>query len=145
MTEKLETIAVAGNAHPDIEKGSPHTSESIAQAAPETYSGISNKLKRWNDAIERLSGFEARGIQRVPEHERHPSSAMGHLQMLLLWFSANLTVNNLAVALTGPLVFQLGFADSVWCAIIGVFLGSVSTAYMSIWGAASGNRTMVCS
>ena len=43
-------------------------------------------------------------MARVPEDERQATSAMGLLQMLLLWFSANMTINNLAVALTGPLV-----------------------------------------
>lgn len=102
---------------------------------------LASRLQQWNARIEGLSGFEARGLERVPPERR---TATGLLQMLLLWFSANLTINNLAVALTGPLLFGLGFKDSAWCAIIGVFLGSVSTAYMSTWGAASGNRTMVC-
>jgi hypothetical protein len=101
-------------------------------------------LKRWNARIESLSGFEARGLGRVRETERYPSCNMRSLQMLLLWFSANLTINNLAVALTGPLLFGLGFIDCALCAIFGVTLGALSTAYMSTWGAASGNRTMVC-
>jgi purine-cytosine permease-like protein len=69
---------------------------------------------------------------------------MSLLQILLLWFSANLTINNLAVALTGPLLFGLGFVDNALCAIFGVTLGALSTAYMATWGAVSGNRTMVC-
>ena len=100
-------------------------------------------FKRWNARIEGLAGFEARGLIRVPESERHPPSNMSLLQMLLLWFSANLTINNLAVALTGPLLCGLGFVDSVLGAIFGVALGALSTAYMATWGAVSGNRTMV--
>jgi len=69
---------------------------------------------------------------------------MSMLQMLLLWFSANLTINNLAVTLTGPLLFGLGFVDCALCAIFGVTLGALSTAYMATWGTVSGNRTMVC-
>ena len=90
-----------------------------------------------------MAGFEARGLARVSPDERQAPSNMALLQMLLLWFSANLTINNLAVGLTGPLVFSLGFTDCVWCAIIGVLIGALSTAYMSTWGAVSGNRTMV--
>jgi hypothetical protein len=74
-----------------------------------------------------------------------PHTNMSLLQMLLLWFSANLTINNLAVTLTGPLLFSLGFVDCVLCAIFGITLGALSTAYMATWGAVSGNRTMVCS
>ena len=101
------------------------------------------RLQKWNARVEALAGFEARGPERVPLEERQPPSTMGLVQMLLLWFSANITINNLAVALTGPLVFGLGFKDCAWCVVVGVFLGSSTTAYMATWGAESGNRTMV--
>jgi hypothetical protein len=101
-------------------------------------------FKRWNARIESLAGFEARGLSRVHENERHPPFNIALLQMLLLWFSANLTINNLAVTLTGPLLFGLGFVDCALCAIFEVTLGALSTAYMATWGAVSGNRTMVC-
>lgn len=64
--------------------------------------------------------------------------------MAILWFSANVSANNLAVGTLGPLVFGLGFLDSAMCAVFGIMVGSAVTAYMSIWGAQSGNRTMVC-
>ncbi|KAK3670237.1 Vitamin B6 transporter [Recurvomyces mirabilis] len=100
-------------------------------------------LRHINARIEGLAGFEARGLTRVQEDERQPASFMSMLQMLLLWFSANMTINNLAVAILGPITYGLGFADSAWCAVIGVFLGALTTSYMSTWGAVSGNRTMV--
>ncbi|EMC94005.1 hypothetical protein BAUCODRAFT_217966 [Baudoinia panamericana UAMH 10762] len=103
----------------------------------------SSAPRRWNRRIESLIGFEARGLERVSPEERQAPSGTNVLQMLLLWFSANLTVNNLAIGLLGPLVFKLGFSDSAWCAVVGVLCGSASTAYMSTWGAVSGNRTMV--
>ncbi|KAF2182884.1 hypothetical protein K469DRAFT_740190 [Zopfia rhizophila CBS 207.26] len=101
------------------------------------------RLKKWNTRIESLSGFEARGITRIPSDERQAPSKTGYLQMLLLWFSANITINNLAVGFTGPLLFQLGFLDSYTCSVFGAALGAVSTAYMATWGAQSGCRTMV--
>lgn len=104
-----------------------------------------SRFKRWNNKIENLAGFEARGIVRVPPEERHAESLNGYLQMALIWFSVNLSVNNLAVGLLGPLLFELGFVDSALCCVFGLVLGSVSTAYMSTWGAVSGNRTLVCS
>lgn len=100
-------------------------------------------LGRWNNRIESLAGLEARGITRVPSSARHPPSLLLYLQMAFLWFSANLTANNIAVAFLGPLVFELGFTDSVACALGGAALGSAGTAYMGIWGAESGSRTMV--
>jgi hypothetical protein len=83
-------------------------------------------LSRINAWIESLSGFEARGITRVLQSERQPASAKADLQALLLWFSANISVNNLAVGLFGPLVFQLGFLDSAMCSVFGALLGSCS-------------------
>lgn len=105
---------------------------------------VPRTLARWNARIENLAGLEARGIARVPQEERHERSTMGYAQMAIIWFSINITANNLAVGLLGPLVFNLGFIDSVMMATFGGLLGSVGTAYMSIWGAQSGNRTMVC-
>lgn len=99
-------------------------------------------LTRLNARLESLNGFEARGITRVLPSERHPASTMAYAQVFILWFGANISVNNLAVALLGPLVFHLGFLDSALCAVFGALLGSLSTAYMSIWGPVSGNRTM---
>ena len=100
-------------------------------------------LQKWNTRIESLSNFEARGIERVPSDERDPPSSLASMQMVILWFSANITINNLAVGLFGPLVFELGFLDSSLCAVFGAALGAASTAYMSTWGAQSGCRTMV--
>ena len=105
---------------------------------------IPGRLARWNTRIENLAGLEARGIARVPPEERHQGSVLGYAQMAMLWFSTNVTANNLAVGLLGPLVFDLGFVDSTMMATFGSLLGAMATAYMSIWGAQSGNRTMVC-
>ena len=102
-----------------------------------------NKLRQFNDWIEGLSGFEARGITRVQPEERNPPSLWDDVSVGLLWFSANISMNNLAVGLFGPYVFGLGFLDSAMCAVFGSLLGALSTAYMSIWGPQSGNRTMV--
>jgi hypothetical protein len=104
---------------------------------------VPTRLQRWNNKIESLSGLEARGIARVLPEERHGSSVMGYAQMAILWFSANVTANNLAVGLLGPLLFELGFVDSALMAAFGSLVGSIPTAYMSTWGAQSGNRTMV--
>lgn len=104
---------------------------------------ILSTFKKINDFLERLHGFESRGITRVLPEERNPPSFLADAQVFVMWFSANISVNNLTAGLLGPLVFQLGFLDSALCAVFGALLGSASTAYMSIWGPISGNRTMV--
>ncbi|KAG7284401.1 hypothetical protein NEMBOFW57_010774 [Staphylotrichum longicolle] len=137
---------------PDLERGeksSPEPAVLIAKAettsstTPSDPPTILTTLRRINDRIEGLSGFEARGITRVLPEERHPPSALADLQVFILWFGANLSANNLTTGLFGPLVFNLGFRDSVLCAIFGCLLGCASTGYMAMWGPASGNRTMV--
>lgn len=98
----------------------------------------------FNHRIEGLAGLEARGIERVPENERQPASTAAYLQMALIWFSANITANNLALGLLGPLVYDLGFVDAALCSVFGGFVGCLGTSYMGTWGAVSGNRTLVC-
>ncbi|KAG5926811.1 hypothetical protein E4U53_002989 [Claviceps sorghi] len=104
---------------------------------------VPSRLREINSRIENLAGFEARGISRVLPQERQAPSAASHVQLAIMWYSANITLNNLTVAMLGPLAYQLGFLDSAMCAVLGAFVGSLTTAYMSIWGPQSGNRTMV--
>ncbi|KAI4090968.1 MAG: hypothetical protein LQ339_008215 [Xanthoria mediterranea] len=137
--------------HPlDIEKSpgtlnvsSRSTSEENVASEPAPPLPIPPKLRTWNQRIENLAGLEARGIKRVLPEERHAASGSAYAQMAMLWFSANISANNLAVGLLGPLLFGLGFIDSAMCAFGGILVGSAATAYMSIWGAPSGNRTMI--
>jgi hypothetical protein len=131
---------------PDMEM-SPVTTDcqitSASRSAPHDLIPIPAFLKGFNARVESLAGFEARGIDRVLPEERKVPSRIDDLQVALLWFSANISVNNLAVGLFGPLVFELGFMDSAMCATFGGLIGCLSTSYMSIWGPRSGNRTMV--
>jgi hypothetical protein len=115
----------------------------IVPSLSENQSSFLNFLMRWNSKIESLSGFEARGIARVLPEDRDPWSRTADAQMFLLFFGANVSINNLTVGLFGPLVFELGFLDASLCAVGGAAAGSLSTAYMATWGAASGCRTMV--
>lgn len=132
----------------DIEKSVANTA-SVTDGDPDATNPSSStpapagRLRRLNTKIESLAGLEARGIKRVLPEERHTISLASYAQMALLWFSANLTANNLAVGFLGPLVFQLGFVDSALCAVFGSFVGCLAMAYMGIWGSQSGNRTMV--
>ncbi len=127
-----------------IEKGesSPNTTLGSSDDSPHT---STSTLIRWNAKIESLAGLEARGIVRVPPDERYAPSTFGLVQMALLWFSANLTANNLTLAMLGPLVYELSFLDSALCAVLGGLLGSCGAAYMGTWGPESGNRTLVSS
>ncbi|KAF2449979.1 hypothetical protein P171DRAFT_469870 [Karstenula rhodostoma CBS 690.94] len=68
-------------------------------------------LQKWNTRIKSLSGLETRGITRVLPSERQTPSSAAYLQIVILWFGANITVNNLIAGLYGPLLFQLRSRD----------------------------------
>jgi hypothetical protein len=144
-SEQMESYpARSSSSNSDPEKGAVVTdSASVPSMAPIPGIQVPNAFMKFNNRIESLAGLEARGITRVEPDERHDASIFHLVQMALLWFSANLTANNLAVGFLGPLLFGLGFTDSAMTAVFGALVGSLFTAYMSTWGAASGNRTMV--
>ena len=133
IEKSADTLAVSSRSN-----SSEHTATEFT--APVT---VRQRLCTWNQRIENLAGLEARGIKRVYPEERHVASVSGDAQMAMMWFSANISANNLAVGLLGPLLFGLGFVDSAVCAFGGILVGAAATSYMSIWGAQSGNRTMV--
>ncbi|KAI9801864.1 MAG: hypothetical protein M1833_002178 [Piccolia ochrophora] len=108
-----------------------------------TPSTFSTKFRSAADRIGLSSTLEARGIQRVEEHERHPFSKSGYINIALIWFTVNLAANNIALGLLGPLAFELSFLDSALCAVFGSMIGSVPTAYSVTWGPWSGNRTLI--
>lgn len=103
-----------------------------------------NAFNRLNNWLTSLKFFEARGIERVPLEERHQVTAAHYMQMTLLWFSTNITANNMAIGMLGPSSYALGFVDSALCATFGALLGAAGVAYMATFGPVSGNRTMVC-
>ncbi|KAI4234197.1 MAG: hypothetical protein L6R40_006856 [Gallowayella cf. fulva] len=104
---------------------------------------LRGRIARWNDKIEGLAGLEARGITRVLPEEKHGGGARGYLQMLALWFSINMTVLNIITGLTGPLLFSLGWTDSVCLSIFATGLSACGVSYTSTFGPQSGNRTMI--
>lgn len=63
--------------------------------------------------------------------------------MFVLWFSINLTANNLAIGFLGPVVFGLGFKDSVLCLLFGNLAGAFAPGYVASFGPMSGSRTLV--
>lgn len=104
---------------------------------------LRGRLANWNAKVESFAGLEARGITRVLPEEKHGGGRRGYLQMLALWFSMNLVVLNIITGLLGPLVFQLGWVDSVCIVIFANALSACGPAYISTFGPEGGNRTMV--
>lgn len=134
-------LAVSHSNNISLHDGMVDRDESFAPTAPHV--PVPSKLRALNNWIEGLAGLEARGITRVPPEARHDISPLRYAQIAFVWYSANISANNLTVGMLGPIVFHLGFVDSVMMAVWGCLVGSLFTAYMSTWGPRSGNRTMV--
>lgn len=102
-----------------------------------------NKLQQWVIILQKRVGLEARGIEHVPEslRERKTTTA-DYIQMMLIWFSANLTLNNL-LGLLGPLLFEVGIVDGMLLATFGCALGALGVGYISTFGPLSRNRILV--
>ena len=132
----------------DLEKNAVQVDASATSSASSDDIGaapiaVPSKLRQLNEKIEGLAGLEARGIRRVLPEERHDITPLRYAQMAIMWFSANITANNLAVGMLGPITFHLGFVDGAMMITFGCFVGACFTAYTSTWGPQSGNRTMV--
>ncbi|KAF2496893.1 purine-cytosine permease FCY21 [Lophium mytilinum] len=110
---------------------------------PQTFPGKAKKALKTFERQLVAYNLEARGIQRVEADERHDLRSLGYTQISVLWFSINLAANNITLGMLGPAVFELGFLDSSMCAVFGMLLGCLPTAYTATFGPRSGNRTMI--
>ncbi|KAL4875911.1 permease for cytosine/purines, uracil, thiamine, allantoin-domain-containing protein [Aspergillus karnatakaensis] len=124
---------------PRLEEGNDPGRAIGGQSTP---SRLASYLKKVEDRLVEYS-LEARGIERVQEHERIPKlSWISYLQVFLLWMSVNLAANNITLGMLGPAVYGLSFLDSALCAVSGALVGSISSSWMATWGPVSGIRTM---
>ncbi|KAL8644051.1 MAG: hypothetical protein Q9226_007962 [Calogaya cf. arnoldii] len=130
-------------AQTDTHTSDDSTNSSLQHDIPPTSVLLKGRLARWNEKIEGLAGLEARGIIRVLPDEKHAGGIRHYLQMMLLWFSINLTSANIITGLLGRLLFSLGWTDAVCIAIFATALAACSVSYISTFGPASGNRTMI--
>lgn len=132
-----ETFPDAFNTTPSFDSSNQHG------VPPAPFLTLKGKFANWNAKVEGLSGLEARGITRVSSEEKQAGGRNDYLQMVALWFTMNLTAANIITGLLGPLVFQLGWVDSVCIVIFATALSSCGPSYTSTFGPESGNRTMV--
>ncbi|RMD42566.1 hypothetical protein DV735_g2548, partial [Chaetothyriales sp. CBS 134920] len=84
-----------------------------------------------------------RGIRRVEDDEKQQITWLAYLQVLVLWTSVNLAINNVTLGMLGPAVYELSFTDSSVCASLGAILGALPVAWIATYGPVAGIRTMV--
>lgn len=125
----------SGTGAPSVkEETSMPTSEQMPQSA----------FARWCSKLDSIPGLEVRGIERVSEDQRHPVVTIGsYVQMFIIWFAINCTANNMTLGILGPILFGLGFTDSIVCCLFGTLFGSICTGYISGFGPVSGLRTLI--
>jgi hypothetical protein len=125
--------------------GVPHnafSNDGTANHSPPISNRLAGYVKRFEQQLVEYN-IEARGIQRVEEHERLSLTWIAYLQVFLLWVSINLAANNITLGMLGPLVYNLSFLDSSLCSVFGIVIGSLTAAWSATWGPVSGNRTLV--
>jgi hypothetical protein len=106
----------------------------------------SNWVGKLSERLEALAGLETRGIERVPEEARRGKmAAKTYLEIFSMWFGINCTSNAVNIGILGPVVFGLGFTDSMLLVTFGTLLGAACSGYMGTFGPESGCRTMVSS
>ncbi|OKL62141.1 Purine-cytosine permease fcyB [Talaromyces atroroseus] len=93
--------------------------------------------------LQRLAGkfnIEQRGIERVPESERHDTS---YANISTMWLAANMVVSAFAVGVLANELFYLGFVDAILVIIFFNLLGVLSVCFFSSLGPKFGLRQMV--
>jgi hypothetical protein len=133
-SQPSRTESMVSASSPDLEHG---TMESVPQGK-----GVLDYILRFELAL----GFEVRGIDRVPEALRERQTVFAdYAQMSVIWFSSNITANNLLLGLLGPLLFEVGLVDGMILSAFGAMVGAMCAGYTSTFGPLSGCRTMVSS
>lgn len=105
----------------DLEKGLPDSAVQVTvesrsgslSSKDETPTAHMSKLEKfqyYNQKLESAIGIEARGIERVPDDERHDTRLWGNLT---IWLSANCVLPTFGVGILGPLTFEMGLGDSM--------------------------------
>jgi NCS1 nucleoside transporter family len=113
--------------------------QDVEMATRQREFGRLKRLGRWM----RQCNLEVRGIERVIPADRYSLAELGFVQVGTLWFSVNLTANNIILGMLGPAIYRLSFVDASLCAVLGMSVGVLPVAYISTFGPLTGLRTMV--
>ena len=90
---------------------------------------------------DKVVAVEPGGVEFIPLAERHGKAH----QLLWTWTSPNMEFATIGVGILGPLVFGLGFWQSVLAIVLGTALGSLTHGFLSTWGPGHGLVQMVIS
>ncbi|RMZ90208.1 hypothetical protein DV736_g2575, partial [Chaetothyriales sp. CBS 134916] len=121
--------------HQPNDQGQPNSlSSRVLENATSALRSFEHTLLKWN--------VELRGIRRVEDDERQQITWLAYAQVLVLWTSVNLVINNVTLGMLGPTIYELSFTDSSICASLGGFLGTLPVGWIATYGPVAGIRTM---
>lgn len=103
---------------------------------------IVHYAKKSSQFIDSL-GVESKGIHRYLPSERYDGNSWGpYVSTLGLWISGCGGLTSMSSYFLGPLIFGLGYKDTLICGIFGTLAGCLVAAYCSTMGPRSGLRQM---
>ncbi|GAA5873523.1 hypothetical protein JCM8547_005611 [Rhodosporidiobolus lusitaniae] len=85
-------------------------------------------------------GVEVRGVERVPESERHHTS---YADSGYLWASANCTISTFSLGTLGNSIWYMGGTDACLTILFFNLLTTLPVAVFSCWGKSTGLRQMM--
>lgn len=101
--------------------------------------GYAKKTSQFIDSL----GVESKGIHRYLPNERYESNSWKpYLSTAGLWISGCGGLTSMSSYFLGPLIFGLGYKDTLITGIFGTLLGCLVAAYCSTMGPRSGLRQM---
>ncbi|GAA5894492.1 hypothetical protein JCM6882_004834 [Rhodosporidiobolus microsporus] len=85
-------------------------------------------------------GVEVRGVERVPESERHHAN---YADSGFLWASANCTISTFSLGTLGNSIWGMGATDACLTILFFNLLTTLPVAVFSTWGKSTGLRQMM--
>jgi NCS1 nucleoside transporter family len=99
----------------------------------------SKKVSKFIDSL----GVESKGIHRYLPNERYPENSwLPYISTLGLWISGCGGLTSMSSFFLGPLIFSLGYKDTLLYGLLGSIIGCFIAAYCSTMGPRSGLRQM---
>lgn len=98
--------------------------------------------KKTSQFIDSL-GVESKGIHRYLPNERYDSNSWWpYISTIGLWISGCGGLTSMSSYFLGPLIYGLGYKDTLICGVFGTLFGCLIAAYCSTMGPRSGLRQM---
>jgi len=134
LSSRNKATSSSGGLSASTQSNVQHGTTADATATSSTSSSSPSSLTAKLMLIAGKFGVEQRGIERVPEDERHDTGFKALLNVSTMWFSANLVVAAFALGLLAQSVFGLGVADAMLVILFFNLIGITPVCFFSTFG-----------